>query len=468
MEIESLPKDMVEAFLKTCDEHIEKFNYKTFESYGIGAIWVHSAIRKSFLLYLDIINKYIEQYPAAKSGDGQETQSRMMFFHPHPMKVATHMRAATRLFHLTPPLKVNLMRKAYAVWAKRQKAAANKSGHDIDIFAILARIDKHSGSVADLIYATVTPKEDAQMIRYAFTELMGEPVEFPSHDVWEREGRTIETIMPRIDELAGGRQAGGGEADAQGDEEEEEFFEDLLELPDEDPDWANILPAFEAAEQSVDGEGGQGSITKGVDQGEIEVDDNAAVGGSADTGRVQHKRRVKLDVDKAPQVSRKPANRTKHPRRKKKRKLTRAERRRQGFDDETDSADERFRAHHATQSNVDRMFRVGGNPPPQAEPISKEDESAIEKYTNEKERGHQQSFTYEEKTFLVRELRELQKTATTPFRKVNMYQIVQRGVEAGILSPTCGSVVDADDPYVKKAETWLRRFNTFARNLQPQ
>ena len=100
-----------------------------------------------------------------------------------------------------------------------------------ELFAKVAWTNKHSEYVADTVYAKLTPKEDAMLAKHNFLRLMGEPVRFPTGDVWKKQGTDIDAIK-------GWFRGGQGDPDDEpqkhgsddGDDEEEDDEEDDDEI----------------------------------------------------------------------------------------------------------------------------------------------------------------------------------------------------------------------------------------------
>jgi len=232
MELETLPRQVVDDFLAT--EGLEWFpysNYKTFKVYGAGGKWVNAANRQAFVLYRDILDTARDLFVDVAADEA------FCFFQKQTVSVHSCLKSVSVAEKLEPHLKVNLMRKAYAVWAKLHKTTEHKGEDAEDLFAKVARMDKHRASTADQIYAAITPEEDARLAKHCFLRLMGEPVSFPSFDTWEKDGRSLEDIMARLSRY--------DNSSADGEQEEDKDFDELVGDADEDAsdEWADVLEA---------------------------------------------------------------------------------------------------------------------------------------------------------------------------------------------------------------------------------
>ena len=234
MELQTLPRKTADDFLTKVDaEWFDFWNYKTVKVYGKGGKWVNAANRAALSLYRELI----DTAPELTAGIDPKT---LFFFQKQTISVATCLRSVSASERLDPPLRVNLQRKVFAVWAKLNKTTDNQGESAQDLFAKVARMDKHKSSTADNIYAAITPEEDARLAKHCFLRLMGDPVAFPSLSDWRNRHRTIEEIIARMP-----NQSDGTEADEE-EEEEDEDFEELAgegnEVDDTD-DWADVLEA---------------------------------------------------------------------------------------------------------------------------------------------------------------------------------------------------------------------------------
>lgn len=109
-----------------------------------------------------------------------------------------------------------------------------------NLFAILARMDRHSSTVADKIYAALSSKKQSKLSAYAFKRIMGEPVKFPTDAEWRREGQSMDEVMKRVELML----------PEEGDlPEPEEGFGEQLEIED---DWTQMLDVMKQ-EATVDG-----------------------------------------------------------------------------------------------------------------------------------------------------------------------------------------------------------------------
>ena len=235
MELETLERSVIETFLAGDDDWFPYDNYKTSKVYGTGGKWVGPPNKKSFVLYKDIVDSNPELVPNAQDPDA-------CFFQRHPISVFSCLRGASLAHNLDLHIKVNLARKAYAVWAKTGNTETDSGDVDDDLFAKVARVDKHSTQLAHGVYAALTPRQDATMAEYCFTRLMGSQVPFPSDEEWAIDGRSVEQILAkhRFDD---------GNAEAEYEDEP-----DLIDLVDSDTgevdaDWAAVLNAGEGTDE---------------------------------------------------------------------------------------------------------------------------------------------------------------------------------------------------------------------------
>jgi hypothetical protein len=234
MELQTLPRKTVDEFLAAEDvEYFSYSNYKTFRIYGAGGKWVCPANRQAFSLYREIV----DTAPHLHAGADPENS---YFFQRQTISVHTCLRSASVTEKLDPPLKVNLTRKVYAVWAKLNKTTAHDGEDAEDLFAKVARSDKHKFGTAAAIYGAITPEEDARLSKHCFYRLMGEPVPFPSTSDWETHGRSLDDVMSRCR----GEDVGQG---AEEGEEEELDIESLVGNYDDEAvdEWADVLGAGE-------------------------------------------------------------------------------------------------------------------------------------------------------------------------------------------------------------------------------
>jgi hypothetical protein len=236
MELQTLPRKTVDEFLDAEDaEHFSYTNYKTFRIYGAGGKWVCPANRQAFSLYRGIVD-------AAPHLFADADPENFYFFQKQTISVHTCLRSASATEKLDPPLKVNLARKVYAVWAKLNKTTTHKGEDADDLFAKVARSDKHKVSTAAGIYGAITPAEDARLSKHCFHRLMGEPIPFPSLSDWERHGRSLDDVMARC-------RGGDVDQDAGEGEEEEQDIEELVDNGGDEAidEWADVLGADASA-----------------------------------------------------------------------------------------------------------------------------------------------------------------------------------------------------------------------------
>ena len=235
MELETLERSVIETFRAGDDDWFPYDNYKTSKVYGTGGKWVGAANKKAFALYKDIVDSNPEIVPNAQDPDA-------CFFQRHPISVFSCLRAASLAHNLDLHIKVNLARKAYAVWAKMGNTETESGDVDDDLFAKVARVDKHSEQMAGQVYATLTPKQDATMAEYCFIRLMGWQVPFPSDEEWAIDGRAVEQILAK-------HRSDDGNAEAE--YEDEPDFIDLVDSDtgEVDADWAAVLNAGEVADE---------------------------------------------------------------------------------------------------------------------------------------------------------------------------------------------------------------------------
>ena len=229
MELQTLPRLTIDDFLNdTTVDYFTYSNYKTFHIYGKGGKIVFDANRKAFALYREIVDSnpglYLDADPEV-----------FHFFQRQKISVASCLRAVSASENLEPPLKVNLCRKVYAVWAKTGKTTSHigdeKPG---ELFAMVARNDKHGLKTADKIYAALTPAEDARLARHCFNRLMGQPVEFPTNAEWEEQGRPLDEIMLKIKHV---------DTTCEDDEEDEDMDCLAAENEVDDDQWDAVLHA---------------------------------------------------------------------------------------------------------------------------------------------------------------------------------------------------------------------------------
>ena len=210
---------------------------------------------------------YNEIVEASKHVWSERDPDRKFFFQSSPIAVHTCLRSTSRILKVDPALKVNELRKLFAVWAKMGKTADHKGleGESAEeLFAKVALADKHRLTTAEAIYAAITPEQYAQLSKHCFLRLMGEPIEFPSTSEWKQFGRSIQELMPR------GLSTQEPEDDDVEDRQLEQDLADLLSDDDIEPDksaggednadWINVLAKYDAAQGDDahgDADGGQ-------------------------------------------------------------------------------------------------------------------------------------------------------------------------------------------------------------------
>ena len=147
-------------FLATKDKEWFPFdNYKTFATYCTGGKLVFPGNKQAMVLYEEILATDPELLAIIDIEDAY-------FFQKQPISVHTLLRSVSLVEQLDPPLKVNLARKAFAVWAKLNKTTEHQGESASDLFAKVARMDKHRFSTADKIYGAITPEEDAKLAKH--------------------------------------------------------------------------------------------------------------------------------------------------------------------------------------------------------------------------------------------------------------------------------------------------------------
>ena len=136
MELQTLTAKVVKDFLNGNDMFFEVQLYKTAKFYGIVSMWIHNANRKALKLHDEIRSKFMANNPPETAEQGD------LYFQPQPFYVHCHLRAISKSRELEPQLKVNMMRKAFAVWAKIKKAEDCVLWNDAPIspFSIFERI----------------------------------------------------------------------------------------------------------------------------------------------------------------------------------------------------------------------------------------------------------------------------------------------------------------------------------------
>jgi len=121
MELQSLPTSAIDEFLASSDDYFEIKMYKTLKYYGLVSTWVCKSNRTAFELYHNIRAKYLVD---GTSSDGEEAAAidDKLYFQPTPLYVHCHLRSISKAHKLEPQLKTNIMRKAFAVWAREKQA----------------------------------------------------------------------------------------------------------------------------------------------------------------------------------------------------------------------------------------------------------------------------------------------------------------------------------------------------------
>jgi hypothetical protein len=242
-ELQTLPVETVDEFLETSPDHecIPYSNYKTEKTYGTGGKWICAGNRHSIGLYKEIMDSAPELFADVERVSPTITR---YFFQKQIIAVSNCLRSVSVTEGLDPPLRVNLNRKVYAVWAKLGKTVDQGSeGADAsvdkatnDLFAKVAYGGKHRVPTADKVYAAISPEQDAMIERECFHRLMGKPVEFPSHDEWKQKGRSLQEVLAKMRD-------GDENDDGEESSDEEISLEELARDHQDEPidDWENIF-----------------------------------------------------------------------------------------------------------------------------------------------------------------------------------------------------------------------------------
>lgn len=120
-ELQSLATTAIEAFLASSDDFFELKIYKTVIHYGLASTWVGESNRSAFELYHAIRGEYLANATSA-GGEEAEAINDKLYFQPTPMYVHCHLKSISKAHKLEPQVKTNLIRKAFAVWAKEKQA----------------------------------------------------------------------------------------------------------------------------------------------------------------------------------------------------------------------------------------------------------------------------------------------------------------------------------------------------------
>ena len=256
MEWQSLLDSTITEFLAVEDLDWFAFsNYKTYKVYGKGGKWIHASNRRAIVIYRELLNTK----PEFRAGVSPED---LHFFQKQTISVHSCLKSTSIAEKLDPPLRVNLQRKVWAVWAKLNKTSSHKGVEGAeDLFAKVARSDKHKTSTADNIYAAITPEEDAKLSKHCFLRLMGEPVNFPSVRTWEKSGRSIQYVLARIHGCDTNVACEGGEEEEESVDSNDDWKQTMAQVTqddgaeDEANDWADVLTSDTHAEEhaTVDG-----------------------------------------------------------------------------------------------------------------------------------------------------------------------------------------------------------------------
>ena len=121
LELQSLPTSAIDEFIASSNDFFEIKMYKTMKYYGLVSTWVCKSNRTAFELYHAIRAKYLVE---GTSDDGEDaaTIDENLYFQPTPMYVHCHLRSISNAHMFNPQLKTNIMRKAFAVWAREKQA----------------------------------------------------------------------------------------------------------------------------------------------------------------------------------------------------------------------------------------------------------------------------------------------------------------------------------------------------------
>ena len=186
---------------------------------------MHDAQRQAAVLFDEIVSSAPELLT-------ERDPERKYFLQSHPISVHSCLRYVSRAYGLDKPLKVTWLRSMFARMAKKHDVTTHKGieGETAqELFAKVAHTNKHSVPVADSVYARLTPAEDAMLAKHNYLRLMGEPVPFPTKDIWDAQGPPIEVI--NVARAKGGQgcpddkfteYASDVEVEEEGDEEDED------------------------------------------------------------------------------------------------------------------------------------------------------------------------------------------------------------------------------------------------------
>ena len=371
------------------------------------------------------------------------------------------------------------------------------------LFAILARMDRHSGTVADKIYAALSSKKQSKLSAYAFRRIMGEPVEFPTHADWRREGQSMNEIMKRAESTL---------PDERDLTELEEYFGDQLDIED---DWMQILEVMKE-EATVKDDPSFSTEVKACETVAKSAYDDAAHAAPregddfedvSETNNEEHDAEKAKPEAKAPKISKKSAKKQRRKDKKEKKDQNKKARKhprvlRFQSDDETSSNDkvveeipkrskvvpasvassskEMLAASVASSSKEAPQQRKA--PSAKAAPVkferltyasstdvkrfflsrqyvkqglSQVDKDAIRR-NDIKARGCH--FTEEEKMYLVEEMREMQLAGYDATTLHQVKQLIQKGRDSKFLIAT----LETQTTYAGQVQRYIKTINAFS------
>ena len=449
-EFETLETCVVLDFLKSIEaEHVEMDNYKTFKVFGVKGQWIHGAQRKALAIYLEILNAA----PGVVSSDDPE---RKYFFQLHPVHVANCLRAVSRDYELKVPIKVNLMRKVYAKWARTGNTTDHKGveGETAEaLFEKVAYANKHSPEVARKIYATITPEEDALLSKHNFLRIMGVPVEFPSDADWKNVGPSLDMLMDPKKQ----------HEDDDVDDEDASDVEDVavafaaFEEEEGTEEWSHVLAICDGTTDELE--------TRVATALEAPPKPHPQV--VPVSKKLHDARQGKVKQQRVGKANKKKENALRKRIVMKRRKAT------QMSDDMTDDANPAekktkgsaltakaagsARTRDTTQSNINEFFKVTIEPTPDApDGLSTLDANALTHILTNGEQGSN-TFLDDEKEFLVIELRRVQTLATRAPSAKQLRDIIARGRALGKLIDNLNM---NDTQYADLVKRFVRKFLT--------
>lgn len=425
--------------------YLESDKYKTVGKYGTKGMPIIGGNRTAFQLYAEILE-------AASEVKSTADPDRKYFLQVQPVSIHNLLKSVCRDVGCEDkPLKVNLLRKMFARMARKGDTSDHKGleGETAEeLFRKVARGNKHTGPVADKIYAVLTPEEDAMLSEHNFLRIIGEPVKFPTDDEWKEFGPPLDVITKNRhneveedvpdsdaedddDDKIAAELFGSGDAYMNVDEVHEEE-----DVPDEDLD--HILALCEDAAFAVQSTATPAKPKRRVLRAQNSQEGPGASGGKKiPLGKKALKLQRRLSVQKATKTQDAEAQKRA---KKKLRKGTAAsdDMSKEGSPTEkktkssasSSKDDSSIIYKQATRKDIAAFFSVKVEPSPEEQLCTKDQQVLLQMLEDDAhgKKHCKNPFLDTEKEFLVKELRKVQPSAD----KMPSSGDIRRTIESGL------------------------------------